>query len=370
MANTDVTANQQVKVTFAPHAQMSEQIKTMSASPTSKTEQGKGLDQIAQAKSGNKLSGGKNDSLQDPLAKHAPTPGPGGGGTAFSHIDYFSPGIAYISMEVSQTLVKSGIQLIGAEGELRNTQISDFESQNQSYASNEKKSILFQALGAAVMGVVGVVACSAGFLKLGFDVKGAKPDENRIDELQKGIQAKTDQLNKPTLTVEGAGEGEDLAENEAIKPKADSGVRADDQALLDVEVNGDGEGEKANPAPKGKAKESSDPQALRDEIKGMKTELTTLQGKQTTYWGRANTTNQAMQTGINAFGKLGEAGAQVGQAHYAYLRDMEGGLKQTTSQLLDAVGSTFSQTTQFLSSIINSTNQNLGTIASMAMRLA
>jgi hypothetical protein len=369
MPNTDITSSQQITYTSQPVGSTNTTTQTSSI----RSQKGKAVDQISQSDLGAQRTGSKGDYLQDPLAQHAPYGGnsqAGNNGTAFSHIDYFQPGIAYISMEVSSILVKSGLELIGTEGELRSTEIGGFESQNAEYAENEQKSIRWQALGAAIMGVVGIAACAGGLVMLRFDVKGAKPDEDRINELQKGIQSKTDELTKPTLTVEKEENSEELVgKAENIQPKA--GAKPDENALIDVEVNAEGDGEKkAADGAKDKANGSSDPAATRDEIKQMKSELTALQGKQSTYWGKANSKNQAIQTGINAFGKLGEAGAQVGQAHYAYLRDMEGGLKQTTTQLIDAVGSTYSQTTQFLGSIINSANQNLGTVASMSMRLA
>lgn len=325
-----------------------------------------GVDQIS--KSGEEQRTKGMSLLDDPLAN---LNSGGSGGGLFSGIDFFEPGIAEISLEMTEVLAKSSMMLMGADGYLRGQEINDFLDQNQDYAEDDMRSTEWQAAGALLMGVVGLVSCGATFIKLGFDCSGDKETQGKIDDLNKQIQANTDQLTNPTMQVESSEELDTKAANNVEQAVPSEETKADPAADLDVTVDTEEkEVQEKAPTDSTTTTNEADQQALRDENKQLKSQLTAETNKSSSYWGKKNIQNQGMQAGINALGQLGKGGCDAVQGHYAYLRDMSGGLKQTDQQLYDAINSTFSQTTQFVSQAIQQAMQNFSTVASMALQLA
>lgn len=366
MPNADFS-NSQVQFSAANAATLHTASEAAAAARLSQS--GNASDQVSKAEGFIQEGAAADQRLSNPLADHTPFQQTQSGGDGiFSGVDFFQPGIAYISLEVAETVAKSGMELIAAEGELRSTQITDFQTENQQNAKSEEQSIRYQSLAAVITGGLGLLTCAGVGIKLGFDVYSERPQQKEIDGINKQIGSLTDELKNPSVKIEGelGDEGDDLVDTAASRSRS---LAADPDADLEMGIFGDGDREEED-VDAVSDKGASDPETTRDEIKRLKGEREALQGKLSAQQNRSNTVNQGIQMLGNSLGKIGEAGAQFEQSHYAYLRDLEGGEKQTTSQLMDAIGSTYSQTTQFVGSAINQAVQNFGTLASIALRLA
>lgn len=261
-------------------------------------------DQLVQGVSKAETVDSQRSAVSDPLFGAQPEPKQPG---LFSAVDLFAPGPAYYAAEMAEVMMKSGQELLAANGQIGVNYLNSLEINIDKFANKDGGVIKDDADIALARGIASIISGGGVLGFMGYDATFG--EGSKLSGELKGLK---EQLGTaPVTTLEKS----DVNSLEAVAPKAE------DSSLVLAE-------EGAEPASTAGLSEE---------------ETKELKGKISTKEGEISAQSQRLSMQLNAVSQIlqgASAGAEAGidafkKAPETAERDIIGGEKQVESQIIE-----------------------------------
>lgn len=295
-------------------------------------------DQLVQGVSKAETVDSQRSAVNDPLFAAQPEPKQPG---LFSAVDLFAPGPAYYAAEMAEVMMKSGQELLTANGQIGVNYLSSLEVNIDKFANKDGGVIKDDADIALARGIVSILSGGGVLGFMGYDATFG--EGSKLSGELKGLK---EQLNTaPATTLENA----NVTDNEEVS-------QAQGEASLSL-------GEEAD---------AGSPNGLSEE------ETKELKGKISTKEGEINAQSQRLSMQLNAISQIlqgASAGAEAGidafkKAPETAERDIIGGEKQVESQIIETSLKGQSSAAQMAQSALQAAIESARMQAQVAMSIS